>query len=268
VLSFANAKINLGLRITGRRPDGYHNLESVFYPIRPLADVVEAIPARSFSLRTEGLPIDGKSKENLCAKAYELLRGKHGISPVTMCLLKNIPIGSGLGGGSSDAAHVLKILDELFELKLTSAKLEEYAAELGSDCPFFIANQPAFVTGRGENLDPFPLNLSGYHITIVHPGIHISTAEAFSHITPGPTEMSVHEIAQLPPARWKGLLINDFEPWAFKQHPVLAEIKQALYDAGAVFASMSGSGSAIYGLAKQEMSFESREGWVVWKGVL
>jgi 4-diphosphocytidyl-2-C-methyl-D-erythritol kinase len=268
LLTFANAKINLGLRITGKRPDGFHNLESVFYPVRQLADVAEAIPARKFSFNTEGIPVNGKPDENLCIKAYHLLQKDFDISPVKMLLLKNIPIGAGLGGGSSDAAHVLKMLDELFELKLTLAQLEEYAARLGSDCPFFIANQPAYVTGRGEFLEPFPLNLSGYHITIVYPGIHISTKDAFSSIKPAPSEMSVHEIAQLPVVRWKNLLINDFEAWAFEQYPVLAEIKDNLYKAGALFASMSGSGSAIYGIAKEQIQIDKEKGWTVWRGTL
>jgi 4-diphosphocytidyl-2-C-methyl-D-erythritol kinase len=268
LLTFANAKINLGLRITGKRPDGFHNIESVFYPVRQLADVAEAIPAGKFSFRTEGIPVNGKPDENLCIKAYRLLQEDYGLSPVNMMLLKNIPIGAGLGGGSSDGANVLKMLDELFELKLTTAQLEEYAAQLGSDCPFFIANQPAYVTGRGEYLEPFPVNLAGYHITIVFPGIHISTKEAFANIHPAPTEMSVHEIAQLPVIRWKNLLINDFEPWAFQQYPVLTKIKNGLYKAGALYASMSGSGSAIFGIAKEEIPFEEEDGWTVWKGVL
>lgn len=268
LLTFANAKINLGLRVTGKRPDGYHTIESVFYPVRQLADVAEAIPANKFSFRVEGIPVNGKSGENLCIKAYNLLHQDFGLSPVNMLLLKNIPIGAGLGGGSSDAAHVLKMLDELFELKLSHAQLEEYAAHLGSDCPFFIENQPAFVTGRGEYLEPFPLNLGGYHITIIYPGIHISTKEAFSNINAAPSEMSVHEIAQLPVIRWKNLLINDFEPWAFSQFPVLEKIKNMLYEAGALYASMSGSGSAIYGIAKEEISIAKEDEWTVWKGVL
>jgi 4-diphosphocytidyl-2-C-methyl-D-erythritol kinase len=271
LLTFANAKINLGLRITGKRPDGFHNLESVFYPVRGLTDVAEAIPANTFSFRSEGIPVpmNGKSDNNLCVKAYHLLRKDFGLSPVNMFLLKNIPIGAGLGGGSSDAAHVLKMLDELFELKLTHPQLEDYAAQLGSDCPFFIENQPAYVTGRGELLEPFPLNLAGYHITIVYPGVHISTKEAFSHINPAPSEMSVHEIAQLPVIRWKNLLINDFEPWAFEQYPVLSEIKEDLYKGGALYASLSGTGSALFGLAKEKIDFVAKdEGWIVWEGVL
>jgi 4-diphosphocytidyl-2-C-methyl-D-erythritol kinase len=213
--------------------------------------------------------MNGKSDDNLCVKAYHLLREEHGLSPVNMFLLKNIPIGAGLGGGSSDAAHVLKMLDELFELKLTNMQLEDYAAQLGSDCPFFIENQPAYVTGRGELLEPFPLNLAGYNLTIVYPGIHISTKDAFANIRPGPSEMSVHEIAQLPVVRWKNLLLNDFEPWAFEQYPVLEEIKDGLYKAGALYASMSGTGSAIYGISKGKLDYTAKdEGWIVWEGIL
>ena len=252
--------------MTGKRADGFHNIESIFYPVH-FEDVLEILPADSFSFHGHGIPVTGKTSDNLCVKAYELLRQQHDLPAVEMHLLKNIPAGAGLGGGSSDASYTLKLLNEVFDLNIDRPQLEKYAAQLGSDCPFFIANTSAYISGRGEMLEPVDLSLKGYYITIVHPGIHISTREAFANLKPSAADISIKEIIKKPVEQWKDLLRNDFEAYAFQTYPVLTEIKQKLYDAGAIYASMSGSGSAVYGIAEKEISVSLKD-FTVWKGKL
>jgi 4-diphosphocytidyl-2-C-methyl-D-erythritol kinase len=245
---FPNCKINLGLHITGKRPDGFHNLETVFYPL-PVNDALEAISHATLQFRSSGIPIPGDAADNLCLRAFQLLqRDFPQLQPVSIHLHKNIPIGAGLGGGSADAAFMLLLLNEKFRLGLDQAALVSYAAQLGSDCPFFIVNKPCYATGRGEIMTPLPLDLSGYSFMLVHPGIHVNTGWAFKQLTPKAPAHVLEEVIQLPVEEWREMIINDFEAPVFAAHPVLAAIKQQLYDAGAVYAAMSGSGSAVVGI--------------------
>lgn len=254
MVSFPNCKINLGLHITGKRPDGYHDLETIFYPIH-IKDVVEIISSDTFQFTTSGLPVNGNAGDNLCVKAYWLLKKDFpGLPMVHMWLHKHIPMGAGLGGGSADAAFTLKLLNTKFDLNLTTGQLIGYASQLGSDCPFFIFDQPCHATGRGEILEPFQLNLSGYSWVLVHPETHISTAWAFSQINPKAQQKSLREIIAQPIDRWKDELKNDFEVPVLKQYPRLKTIKEKLYEAGAVYASMTGSGSSFYGMFRSKPS--------------
>lgn len=247
MLSFPNAKINLGLNIVSKRTDGYHNIESCFYPV-PWCDALEIIPANELTFTTSGLPIPGDRSSNLCLKAYHLLQSAHQIPNVYIHLHKVIPMGAGLGGGSADGAFALKMLNELFELELSIGKLQEYAAQLGSDCPFFIQNKPVFATGKGTDFQEIPLNLHGKYIAIKHPGVHISTKEAYAGVTPGAADQRITDIIQQPIELWQNHLTNDFENAIFPNHPEVKAVKTQLYDAGAQYASMTGSGAAVYGL--------------------
>lgn len=272
MLVFPNCKINLGLHITQKRPDGFHNMETVFYPL-PLCDCLEVIAAAD---QQTLFSISGKNTEfltsnNICEKAYQLLASHHTIPPVKMHLHKNIPTGAGLGGGSADAAFTLLLLNKLFDLQLGEDQLQGYAAQLGSDCAFFVINRPSYACGRGEILTPCPVSLKGYYIVLVKPPVHISTAEAFSHITPQrPSHTLVYAMEQGIKS-WKKLLVNDFERSVFKSHGQLSKIKQQLYEMGAVYASMSGSGSSIYGLFEHKPGHTSRnifENCFVWEAWL
>lgn len=260
MIVFPNCKINLGLQILHKRDDGFHNLETVFYPV-PLRDALEIgsnqqnNPATDITFKSTGLKIEGETSNNLCIKAYQLLKKEFSsLPPIAMHLHKTIPMGAGLGGGSSDGAFTLKLLNEKFGLGLSTQQLMMYALQLGSDCPFFILNTPAFASGRGEILEPIHLDLSAYRLAIVNPCIHIHTGWAFaqlnSKINSGRFERvaSIKSIIQQPIETWKDQLINDFEAPVAEQYPAIADIKQKLYDAGAVYASMTGSGSTLYGL--------------------
>lgn len=249
MIAFPNAKINLGLNILDRRPDGFHDIESLLFPIK-LSDVLEVVPSEPdlASFTATGLDIPSDGKPNLCQQAFLLLKEKYSIPGVSIHLHKNIPSGSGLGGGSADAAFTLKLLNQLFSVGLTIAELKDLAAKLGSDCPFFIDNQPQLATGRGETLEPFPVNLSGLHLALIKPNIHVSTTEAYAGVTPALSEIPLREVLTQPMEKWKDILKNDFEESVFWKFPSLASIKFNLYQAGAVYASMSGSGSAIFGL--------------------
>jgi len=249
---FPNCKINLGLNIVGKRSDGYHDLETVFYPIQ-IKDAVETIEKEKFEFSITGLAIDGQRENNLCIKAYHLLKKDFPQLPsVQIHLHKTIPVGSGLGGGSADGAFTLKLLNKKFDLSLSEKQLIDYALQLGSDCPFFILNKPCFATGRGETLTQADIDLSKFKVVIVHPGIHISTAWAFSNIKPAVPAKSLKEIIQQPISTWKEELKNDFEEPVFKKYSEIKNIKDELYDAGAVYSSMSGSGSAVYGIFEKD----------------
>lgn len=259
MITFPNAKINLGLNITGKRSDGYHNIKTVFYPV-PIEDALEIhvqnysqAPTRNlqsmkYSLHQAGLYIEGKEEENLVVKAYLMLDKVFDLPPIDIHLYKHIPSGAGLGGGSSDAAFMLKLLNERFGLGLTNDKLEEYAATLGADCAFFIKNKPTYAEGIGNIFSPVSLSLKGYQILLVKPDIFVSTREAFSHIKPHQTEYQLKETVVLPVNEWKERLVNDFEASVFPQYPAIGKIKEKLYDNGAIYASMSGSGSSVFGL--------------------
>jgi 4-diphosphocytidyl-2-C-methyl-D-erythritol kinase len=250
VIIFPNCKINLGLTITSKRTDGYHDLESIFYPL-PLCDSLELVasPPGNNTFTITGLSIEGDQKDNLCHKAYDLLQTDFPNLPSIACHLhKVIPTGAGLGGGSADAAFMLRLLNTKFGLGLTDSQLSAYALQLGSDCPFFIINKPCHVTGRGERVARVSIDLSGYKFVLVNPGIHISTSEAFSFITPRPSVSSLREIVSRPAGQWKDLLVNDFEEGVFVRFPGIRDIRDQLYQKGAVYASMSGTGSSVYGI--------------------
>lgn len=257
MISFPNAKINLGLNIVGKRPDGYHDIETVFYPI-PLKEAVEVTPAKEFSFTSTGIPVDGPAERNLVVKAYTLLRETYGIGPVAIHLLKHIPFGAGLGGGSADAAFTLKLLNDFFQLQLPTARLEELATRLGADCPFFIQDKPVFATGIGNIFEPIELDLSAYYLCLVKPDIAVSTAEAYAQVKPHAPSLSVKEWVKRPVERWREGLENDFETSVFPQHPPIQAIKEKLYDRGALYASMSGSGSSVFGLFSEPTDFQKR----------
>ena len=250
MIVFPNCKINLGLHIVRKRPDGFHDLETIFYPV-PLCDALEIIrvpdKAGETTITVTGLAIDNPM-ENICLKAYYLLKKYFDLPVVKIHLHKNIPVGAGLGGGSSDGAFTLLLLNKKFDLKVSEKKLIEYALELGSDCPFFIRNKACYATHRGEVLQPIQLDLSSYKLVLINPGIHINTGWAFSQIRPKENRISLLEIIQQPTTNWKNNLVNDFEAAIFQQHPSIKQIKEQLYQNGAVYAAMSGSGSSIYGL--------------------
>ncbi|MGZ5287479.1 MAG: 4-(cytidine 5'-diphospho)-2-C-methyl-D-erythritol kinase [Flavisolibacter sp.] len=250
MVSFPNCKINLGLHILGKRPDGFHDLETVFYPV-PLTDALEIItaPDQYFQFKQTGLSLDLPSDSNICIKAYELFRQVYPtLPPVKMHLHKTIPSGAGLGGGSADGAFTLLLLNKKYNAGLSEETLLDLALQLGSDCPFFIRNQPALATGRGELLEPIHLDLSGYCIMLVNPGVHINTGWAFSQIKPASGRPSLAGIISKPLETWKNNLVNDFEVPVFEQYEELGIIKKTLYDAGAVYAAMSGSGSTLFGI--------------------
>lgn len=261
MLTFPCAKINLGLNITSKREDGYHNLETIFYPV-PLTDALEVklmhddFPSdEPCDLKITGNAVDCDEKNNLVVKAYTLLAQDFKLPRVHTHLVKRIPMQAGLGGGSADGAFMIRLLDERFRLNMGIAEMERYASRLGSDCAFFITAEPSFATGRGEVLEPVNIaehNLKGYYIAIVKPAIAVSTREAFKQIICRQPEHCCRDIIRQPVETWKTVLTNDFEEPAFKQHPELADIKQRLYDIGAVYAQMSGSGSAFFGLFRTD----------------
>ena len=248
VLASVYHKINLGLQVLEKLPSGYHALETVFYPCRNFEDTIEITPASQFSFTIENADFHCDVEKNLCVKTYRLLQNHFDLPAVEITLTKQIPSGAGLGGGSADAALVLKMLNDLFALQISSVQLHEFAAQLGSDVPFFLYETPMYATGRGEILTPLALDLSKYKIEIVCPNISISTAQAYSLITPKKPEYSLNQIIRSPIKTWKTNLMNDFEEVIFKQHPQLQEIKDELYERGAVYAAMSGSGSAMFGI--------------------
>ncbi|HZG23972.1 MAG TPA: 4-(cytidine 5'-diphospho)-2-C-methyl-D-erythritol kinase [Chitinophagaceae bacterium] len=268
MIIFPNCKINLGLSVRDKRKDGYHNLETVFYPVK-LHDVLEIIsegsadnPAAGHEsplLTITGFDVVGNANDNLCVKAYHLLKTDFPKLPRTrMHLHKAIPMGAGLGGGSADAAFTLRLLNEKFQLKLTNDKLIDYALRLGSDCPFFILNKPCFASGRGELMEEINLDLSAYKIVLVNCGIHVNTGAAFARLARGENTDDVapsgklKTIMQQPVETWKDVLYNDFETPVFKQFPVISQVKQQLYESGALYAAMTGSGSTVFGIFQND----------------
>lgn len=249
MITFPFCKINLGLQVVARREDGYHDIATIFYPL-PLYDVLEIIASDQPVFRVSGQSIPGPEAQNLCLRAYELLKQDFPQLPsLEVGLHKVIPMGAGLGGGSSDAAAMLGLLNDKFHLNLDYSALSRYAIRLGSDCPFFLQKENCYATGRGEHLQPFRGdNLDGYGIVVVCPEIHVSTAWAYAQITPHRPKWSLLEAALEPIAAWKSSIVNDFEEPVFKAYPVLADIKETLYQKGASYASLSGSGSALYGI--------------------
>lgn len=257
MITYPNAKINLGLNIVEKRPDGYHNLETVFYPIN-LQDALEVSKStgETYSLKISGVPIEGDPNDNLVVKAYRLLKQDYpDMQPVDIHMFKHIPTGAGLGGGSSDAAFMIKLLNEKFNLQLSVTQMEEYASRLGADCAFFIRNKPVFATGIGNIFEPISLSLKGYYIILVKPDIHVSTKDAFAMIRPQQPTVSLREIIRMPVETWRATMKNDFEESVFPKYPEIAAIKDKLYDMGAIYASMSGSGSSVYGIFREQVEY-------------
>ena len=266
MITFPNSKLNLGLHILRKRPDGYHDLESLFIPWHGLHDVLEIVPASEPEMHLYGIELVGSAEDNLCMRAWQLLHECYGIPPVAIHLWKGIPAGAGLGGGSADAAFTLRMLSEMFGLGLSDEQLASLAARLGSDCAFFVYDRPMMASGRGEVLVPYTFDVTKYRIEVVTPPVHVSTREAYAGVTP--RERQSGTSANTPPAGfdpaipglplrealsrpiddWREVLVNDFEPSVFAAHPELARIKAGLYERGARYASLSGSGSAIFGL--------------------
>ncbi len=261
MICFPNAKINLGLRVTEKRPDGYHNLETVFYPI-DLKDALEVVPNSNknpYSLVVKTLVNecwDLDEEKNIVTKAFRLMEKQFRLKPSVFYLKKGIPSGAGLGGGSSDAAYALKIINLINNLGLTDSEMELFSAQIGADCAFFIKNKPIFASGIGADFEDISLNLSGYYLVLIKPDVHLSTAEAFSLVQPAYPAKSLKEWIGEPIETWRENVINDFENSVFLKYPFIGEIKEALYRNGAVYASMSGSGSSVYGLFKEPVSLK------------
>lgn len=256
------AKINLGLNVVSRRPDGYHDLETVFYPV-PVSDRLEVFPVTPPSvghcqLSLGGIPVEGDAEHNLVVRAYRLLQHDFPTLPsVRVRLDKFIPTQAGMGGGSSDATYMLRMLNELFSLHLDTSRLSQYAVRLGADCPFFVESVPAFAEGVGERLTPIALDLSGWHLAIVRPPIPVPTREAFALVRPCRPQRCCRDIVSQPIETWRDELTNDFEASVFAQHPELGAVKQQLYDLGAVYAAMSGSGSSLFGLFRTSVDLDA-----------
>lgn len=252
MIVFSNAKINLGLKVLDKRDDGYHNIETCYYPV-PYSDIVEIIPSSVVGFTQSGIPIPGNAGDNLCLKAYEQLKKTHELPPASFHLHKMVPIGAGLGGGSSNAAHCLMVLNQMFNLGISESELEKKAAQIGSDCPFFVRSKPVIGLGKGDHFVPIELDLSGYHLVIVTPPIHISSSLAYSLVKPQPrstqlaTELTKHKIED-----WRNLIFNDFEKSIFSAHPYIADLKLHLYKLGAQFCLLSGSGSSVFGIFEAE----------------
>ena len=260
MITFPNAKINLGLDIVEKRPDGYHNLETVFYPI-PLCDILEITPATGkdapdYTFTMYNAVFEGSDDDNLVIKAYKALAADHKLPKVDISLYKHIPTGAGLGGGSADAAFALKMLNEIAGLGLTALQLRSYASRIGADCAFFIDNTPAYATGIGDILTPTQCSINGYHLVLVKPDIHVSTKDAYALVTPQKPQEPLTGIAARPIQEWKGAMKNDFEKSIFAKHPAMAMVKEQLYSIGAVYASMSGSGSSFFGIFSEEQDIE------------
>ncbi|MBK0380865.1 4-(cytidine 5'-diphospho)-2-C-methyl-D-erythritol kinase [Mucilaginibacter segetis] len=247
MIVFPNAKINIGLNITERRPDGYHNLETVFYPVK-VYDVLEAIEADELSFEASGLGIPGDWHTNLCVKAYHLLKKDFDLPPIAIHLHKHIPIGAGLGGGSADAGFFIKLMNEKFRLNLTTDQMIDYARMLGADCAFFIESKPVFAFDKGDEFEPINLDLSAYKLALVMPDVHISTSEAYRGVKPMQVDDSLYEQVKMPLNNWKTHIRNDFERHIFLDHPVIRGVKAELYEQGAIYASMSGSGASVFGI--------------------
>jgi 4-diphosphocytidyl-2-C-methyl-D-erythritol kinase len=269
MLCFPNAKINIGLNITDKRPDGFHNLETIFYPIG-LKDIIEfSVPQNKpdriiASFKNTGLTIDGETSDNLIFRAYEILSKDYNLPAIDLFLHKIIPLGAGMGGGSSDAAFMLNALNDYFSLNISNLKLSEYANSLGCDCSFFINNTPSFATEKGDKLIPIEIQLKGFHLLLIYPGFSVSTKDAYSLVIPNKPELSLFDAIKKPVQYWKNLIKNDFETSVFQLYPELKKIKEKLYTQGAIYASMSGSGSAVYGIFSEKINISEFSGYFVW----
>lgn len=250
MICFPNAKINLGLNVVEKRPDGFHNIETIFYPIS-WQDALELVPSESFELDIKGLAIEGDIEDNLITKAFRAVQTDFNLPNLRLVLLKHIPMGGGLGGGSSDAAFTVKLLNDHFRLNLSIEQMEDYVRPLGSDCAFFVNNKACYAFEKGDQFESIDLDLSGYEVLSINPMIHVGTADAYRSLTPAYPKMNLKEVVQLPVEQWKDHMFNDFEKTVFKIHPEIADLKQDLYNKGAVYASMSGSGATVFGIFKK-----------------
>lgn len=254
MLTYSNAKINIGLNIVEKRNDGFHNIETIFFPIG-MQDAIEIADSKSegpYTFSASGIPINIKAEDNIVVKAYELIRAKYNFPSQAIHLHKNIPFGAGLGGGSANAAYMIKLLNKKFNLGMSAKEMEGEVKKLGSDCAFFIENKPAYATEKGDKLNPLDLDLSNYYLLLIKPEIHISTPEAYTNIKPKQVEISLKELVKQPIETWKSTIKNDFEDSIFPNHSLLKDLKEELYEAGAAYAAMSGSGSSMFGLFKKE----------------
>jgi 4-diphosphocytidyl-2-C-methyl-D-erythritol kinase len=272
MITFPACKINIGLHIISKRNDGFHSIESVFYPIA-WSDVLEIIPnektQQGVDFRSTGIRLYGPKEKNLCLKAYRLLSEKYELPPVKMHLHKVIPVGAGLGGGSSDAASTLMMLDKIFKLGASETELESMAAEIGSDCPFFIRNKPVIASAKGNVLNPVNLKLKNLFIVLVKPRAHVNTTEAYANVKPAKPKIALSELIQRPITEWKDLIQNDFEFSIFEKYPGIKNIKNKMYKLGAIYASMSGSGSSVYGIFESEKNLNAYfRSCTVWQGQL
>jgi 4-diphosphocytidyl-2-C-methyl-D-erythritol kinase len=266
MILFPPAKINLGLNILRKREDGYHDIDTCMVEI-PFTDILEVTKSDSFEFLQTGIKINGAGGTNLCEKAYQLMQNECEIGTVRIHLRKQIPVGAGLGGGSADATYTLLALNQLFQLQLPLDKLKKLASELGSDCPFFVKGLPQIAQGRGEILSTVELDLSNIFLVLLNPGIHVGTKEAYDGVSVSEDVISIEEIVQKPIEQWKELLKNDFETSVFQRHPEIEKLKEALYQSGAIYAAMSGSGSSVFGLFTNEnaaMNFNSTH--LIYKG--
>ena len=269
MVTFPHAKINIGLNVVSKRPDGYHNIITCFYPFQ-WTDALEILPSDRFNFSSSGIAIPGNEESNLCIEAFRLLEKAYQLPPVKMHLHKAIPMGAGLGGGSSDAAFALKTLNQIFNLSLTAEMLRKFAGELGSDCPFFVQEQPAIATGTGTVFEPTSLSLKSLFFVVVNPNTHIGTAEAYQSLIPKEPEVDLRTILKAPISEWKDKLVNDFETPVFKKFPEVRKVKEKLYELGALYAAMSGSGSSVYGLFENSQSVSAHfpDHYLVWEGTL
>jgi 4-diphosphocytidyl-2-C-methyl-D-erythritol kinase len=256
-----NCKINLGLHIVEKRPDGYHNIETIFYPVKQLHDQLEIVPSDNFEFEIDGIVLDCAAEDNLCIKAYNLIKADYPdkIGNVSIKLKKHIPFGAGLGGGSADAAFTLSLINRIFDLELSDEQLQTYARRIGADCAFFIKNQPVYATEKGDIFEDINLSLKNYILLIVKPDVYISTAEAYSGVCPQKSAHNLKEIITKPMAEWREYMHNDFEKTIFEKHPLLAHIKKMMYSYGALYAAMSGSGSTIYGIFEKNAQINTKE---------
>ncbi len=268
MVTFPHCKINLGLHILAKRADGYHDIETCFYPV-PWQDIVEVIPSDVFSFSSSGISIPGSDEDNQCIKAYRLFKQEFNLPPVQIHLHKIIPTGAGLGGGSSDGTFTLRALNSVFELGLSAERIKIFAARLGSDSPFFVEDVPMMGSGRGEILSPTTLSLKGYFLVLIKPPIHVSTAEAYANITPALPYTPLSEVIALPVSEWKNKLVNDFEKSVFEKFPAIERIKNTLYEQGALYACMSGSGSSVFGVFTSTIDLKKMfSGMDYWAGEL
>lgn len=265
MIVFPNAKINIGLFVTSVREDGYHNIETLFYPVYSLYDVLEVIRnnGKEDEFSSSGIEIDSAPADNICIKALNLMRQDAGIPPLKIHLHKNIPIGAGLGGGSADASFMLKLLNEQFSIGMSNSMLEKLAAGLGADCPVFIENKAVLARGTGNEFHPIECNLDGLWLNLVVPKIHITTAQAYRGVSPAQAAMPLSMLIKRPTEQWKDGVTNDFERSIFKTHPSIEEIKNKMYQNGALYASMSGSGSAVYGIFREKQDIKWPEDYFV-----